>query len=70
MVLYCFLKTLDNLPDPKSVTVSGIKKENEAVQSVEMKVCTNSGLYTKTTPEQQAKIAQYAVLHNLVLCAT
>lgn len=73
MVLYHYFQLLDKVPNPKgpfSATVTGIKQANESVQSVEMKVHEKRGSYTKTTPEQQTNIAQYTLLHSLVLNAT
>ena len=67
MALYQYFQPVDNLPDPKgplSLTVKGITKLNEAVQSVAAKAHSKRHSHIKTMLEQQAKIAEHSMLHD------
>ena len=63
--LYRYFEPVSNLPNPKgplSLRVTGIKEANEAVRAVDN--AKKRGHYAKIPPEQQAKIAQYAIQHG------
>ena len=68
MALYRYFKPATDLPNPKGslskcLSPATIKDANEAVKN-SPKPAKSSGTYAKLTPEKQAEIAQYAVLHG------
>ena len=57
----------DSLPDPSGPLSkkNNLLHYNEAVSSVATKQPAKRGTYAKFTPQQQAKVAQYASMHGI-----